>query len=130
MDKLYELATRVTGSFVPAAERHHNFFVNDIPADLQVYGNAEHIASVISGMLSVIVSQVSNSCIRLSAVLHGSVVVLEIEQAVTAASYMRSFEWQQVQQIASGIGGVLHISSGPLSSSKLSFSFPQSRLVA
>ena len=130
MSSLNQLAGRVTGSLLSAAVNNKNFFVNDIPSDLPVSYNKEWLATVLSGMLSVVVNHAQNACIRLSARKYGYIIVLEIQQVGKIANYTRDQGLQQVEQLAEKIGGCLHMTFRNAETKVLSFSYPNLPMIA
>jgi hypothetical protein len=130
MSNLNQLAGRITGSFLSAAVNNRNFFVNDIPADLPVSYNREWLATVLSGMLAVVVSHAHNACIRLSARKYGCIIVLEIQQVGKIANYTRDQGLQQVEQLAEKIGGCVHLTLRNTEMKVLSLSYPNLPMIA
>ena len=130
MNTLKQLASRITGNFLPLAVRNNNFFINDIPSDLAVDHNKEWVSSIISGLLSTIVAHAKDTCIRLSAKKYGYVMVLEIHEAGSVNGYAMACSLQQVQSLAQKIGGCLNISIPRPETTTIAFSFPNLPLAA
>lgn len=129
METLQHLAGRIAGTFLPAAVRHNNFFINDIPADLPVDHNHEWVASVIGGMLATVIDHARDTCIRLSARKYGYVMVLEVRESGSINGYAMACGLQEVQGLAEKIGGCLNISiTRP--ETTISFSFPNLPIAA
>ncbi len=129
MESLNRLAAKAIDSFLPAAVRSRSFFINDVPADLVTESDPEWISTMVSGLLSMVVNQVSRSCIRVTARQYSRITVFKISQE-GANSYLRNYEWRQLHAIAEKQGGTLYISSGPGNATMLSFSFPQEPVCA
>lgn len=75
---LNELAGHLLHSFLPAAARRHNLLVNDVPSDLYIDADRELAASVVSGLLLPIVNRATDSCIRISAKIFDSFILLNV----------------------------------------------------
>ncbi len=54
MENLNQMVNRLAGTHLSLAVRNHSFFVNEVPGDLSVEHNREWIASVISGLFSIV----------------------------------------------------------------------------
>lgn len=129
MYNLRQLAGTLTDSFLPAANRNRNFFVNAIAPEIEIAQNREWIASVISGMLSTVVGYSRDTCIRLTAKKMDSVVILEIQESGSINSYTMACALQKIQALAEKIGGSLHLSITKPQTTTVSFSFPNQILV-
>jgi|SRR5688572_10970710 len=124
MEPLHHLVDRLIPSFLPAALRNHNFFINDIPLDLPVEHNKEWVASIISGMIATAVSNTRDNCIRFSAKKYGYVLVLEIQESGRVNNFPINADLQQIQGMAEKIGGCLFINTQKEEKVIMSFSFP------
>jgi hypothetical protein len=123
MEPLHQLVDRLITSFSPAALRNHIFFVNEIPVNLQVEHNNECVASVISGMITSVISDSKENCIRFTAKKFGHVLVLELAENGAAQHHLNA-DLQQMQHLAEKIGGCLFINTQSPNKTLLSFSFP------
>lgn len=130
MENLQHLVTRLTGNHLAVAVNNHSFFVNNIPANLPVENNSQWIASVINRMLSIVTSNVRNTCIRLSARKHGHVTVLEIQESGTVNGFALASDLQHVNSLAEQIGGCLNISLPRSETTSIEFRFPDLPTVA
>lgn len=124
MEPLHKLVDSISTSFLPAADRNFNYFINEIPRDLVVEYNQEWVASVISGMISSAVGSAKNTCIRFCAKKYGYVVVLELREAGHRKNQPDRRQLQQMQDIAEKIGGCLYVGSQDEERIMMSFSFP------
>jgi hypothetical protein len=123
MNTLYQLAGRVTGSFLPA-EPNPYFFINDIPDDLPVEHNCELVASVISNLLTTVFVHTRNNNVRLSAKRYGYILVFEIHKTGHVNKETLNGNLMQLQMMAEKIGGCISITDHPLNGTIISFSFP------
>lgn len=121
MENLHQLVDRVIISFLPAAVRNHNFFINEVPAEMPVEHNNEWVASIISGMIAIAANSTSNNCIRFSAKKYGYVFVLEMQEfnTIPVNTYLR-----QLQRLAEKMGGCLFFTQQSKEKSIMSFIFP------
>ena len=124
MEPLHHLADRLVTSFLPAAIRNHNFFINEVPTGLPIEHNNEWVASVISGMIATAVSNTKDNCIRLTAKKYGYVFVFEIKSACKTNNHPLNADLQQMQRLAEKIGGCLLINTQNEEKTMMSFSFP------
>ena len=130
MNTLNQLTGRLASKYLPYAVNNHSFFVNDIPEDIPVDHNGEWVASVISGLLSTVVRHAKDTCIRFSAKKYGHVIVFEIQESGCISTYAMACGLQDVQSMASKIGGSLSISIQKPKNTTIAFSFPNMPLAA
>lgn len=121
MENLHQLVDRFIASFLPAAVRNHNIFINEVPAELPVEHNNEWVASIISGMITIAATNTTNNCILFSAKQYGHVIVLEMQEF---NKIPQNTELRQIQRLAEKIGGSLSITVQNPEKSIILFSFP------
>jgi glucose-6-phosphate-specific signal transduction histidine kinase len=129
MKNLNNLAGRLANNLLPLAVRNHSFFVNTIPSDLPAQ-NEEWLTNVINGLLTAIVCNARDTCIRLSAKKIGEAIVLEIKEAGCISTYSLACGLQEVQSLAEKIGGSLNISMHRQKATTIAFKFPMSSSAA
>jgi len=130
MDTLKKLTGGLIASFMPLATRNRSFFINNIPDQLIVEHNREWIASVISGLLKAVVNHARETCIQLSAKKQGETIILEIQESGCISTYAMACGLQDVQSMATKLGGTLSISIRKASSTMIAFSFPSLAVAA
>ncbi len=121
MENLHYLVDRLITSFLPAAVRNHNFFINEVPGEMPVEHNSEWVASIISGMIAIAANNTSNNCIRFSAKKYGYVFVLEMQEFNTIPV---NTDLRQLQRLAEKMGGCLFFTQQSKEKSIMSFIFP------
>ncbi len=124
MENLKQLVGRLSVNHLATAVHHRSFFINDIPADMQIDHNHQWIASVISGLLCTVAGHAKDTCIRLSARKHGHVIVLQVHESGKTNSYAMASELKQAYVLAEKIGGCLSVSVPVMDNTTISFSFP------
>jgi hypothetical protein len=75
---LNELSGRLIQSFLPVAVCRQNLLVNEVPADIYIDADRDLAASVLSGLIQPMITQTTNSCIRLSAKIFDNLVLLNV----------------------------------------------------
>lgn len=121
MENLHQLVDRLITSFLPAAVRNHNFFINEVPGEMPVEHNNEWVASIISGMIAITANNTSNNCIRFSAKKHDDVFVLEMQEFNTIPV---NTDLREIQRLAEKMGGCLFFTRQNKEKSIMSFIFP------
>ena len=121
MENLYLLVDRLITSFLPAAVRNHNIFINEVPSELPVEHNDEWVASIITGMITIATTNTTNNCISFSAKQYVHVIVLEMQEF---NKIPQNTDLRQVQRLAEKIGGSLCITVQNHEKSSMLFSFP------
>jgi hypothetical protein len=126
---LRQVANRLVNTFLPLAARNKNFFVNEIPENLSISNNPQLVASVLGGLISSVVSNTKNSCIRLSAKVYNHVILLHVKDC-SSQGHPEEHRLRQLQPIAEKIGGVVSITSQRMNITTFAFSFPNLPLAA
>jgi hypothetical protein len=127
---LDELANRMIKSFSSQAIRNRNVFINDIPDHLYIDTDEDIIASVLSGMLSSVVRNAKESCIRLSAKIYGNVILVHIKDYNSINYHPVENSLQDLQPMAEKIGGCVSVTSQRHNVATFAFSFPNLPLAA
>ena len=130
MNTLKKLTGGLISSFLPLATRNRSFFVNNIPDQLVIEYNREWISTVISGLLKAVVNHARETCIQLSARKQGETIVLEIQESGCISTYAMACGLQDVQSMATKLGGTLSISIRKSTSTMIAFSFPSLPMAA
>jgi hypothetical protein len=128
-DDLRHVADQLVSTFLPLAARNKSLFVNEIPENITIGNNPELVASVLGGLISSVVSNTRNSCIRLSAKVYSQVVLLHVKDC-SSYSHPVEHRLKQLQPIAEKIGGVVSITSQRMNMITFAFSFPNHPLAA
>jgi hypothetical protein len=121
---LQQLVGCLMTSFLPAAERNNNHFVNDIPDDVWIDADRELVASVLSGMIAAVVKNAKESCIRLSAKIYGNVILVHVKDYNSVNYYPVENGLQQLQPLAERVGGSVGVTSQRDNVTTFAFSFP------
>lgn len=127
---LQQLVGSLMQTFVPVASRHKNHFINDIPDDLYIDADRELVASVLSGMMSAVLKNAKDSCIRLSAKLYGNVVLVHIKDYNSFNYFPIENGLHQLQPLAEKVGGSVSVTSQRQNVTTLAFSFPNMPMAA
>ena len=100
-NKLNDVVDCLINSLMPKAYSNKNFFVNDIPDHFQLEKELPVITSVLGGLLSTVISNVKDSCIRLSAKLYGNIVLVDVKiqmasiLMLSGVSFSNCRRWQK-----------------------------------
>jgi hypothetical protein len=121
MENLYKLVDRLITSFLPAAVRNHNIFINEVPDDLPIEHNNEWVASIITGLIAIAAVNTSGNFIRFSAKKYEHLLVLEMQEFNKMPF---NGELRQLQILAEKIGGSLSVTIQNPDKRITSFSFP------
>ena len=128
-DDLRQVANQLVSTFLPLAARNKSLFVNEIPENITISNNPQLVASVLSGLISSVVSNTKNSCIRLSAKVYSQVILLQVKDS-SSHSHPAEHRLKQLPPIAEKIGGVVGVTSQRMNMTTFAFSFPNLPLAA
>ncbi|HKZ64772.1 MAG TPA: hypothetical protein VJ111_00380 [Chitinophagaceae bacterium] len=121
---LRELTDRLINPYIDKAGHNKSFFVNEIPDHLQLCTDTQMFASVLSGLLSAIVSYTRDSCIRMTAKVYGSVVLLKLKDSNSSDIYGIEAEVQKFKPLAEKIRGSVHVTNQRKKLTTITFGFP------
>jgi hypothetical protein len=127
---LRRMAGKLTESFRAIAERNQSYFVNDIPDQLYIDTDPELIASVVGGLLSAVVNNARESCIRMSAKIYGNVILLHIKDYNSIDYSNVGLNLSRLQPLAEKAGGAVSVTSQRQNVATYAFSFPNLPLAA
>lgn len=122
--ELHELTTQLVNTFIPRANSNNSFFVNEIPARLPLITSKEMIAFVLSGVLSAVATHSKGSCIRLSAKIYGSVVLMQVRDSTSSNTGAVENEVRKLQPIAEKMLGSVSVTSKRKNLTTITFGFP------
>jgi signal transduction histidine kinase len=122
--QLQRLVNKIVAEVAPATARHGSFIVNDIPTGMEITANTEEIATVLGQLFSTLARHASDSCIRITARNYSNVVLVQVRDRNSPASYTIAQDLQPAQQMAERLGGYLGVTSQRRHESTIVFSFP------
>jgi hypothetical protein len=127
---LRRMASQLTETFRSIAQRNQNYFVNDIPDELYIDTDPNLIATIFGHLLSAVVSNAKESCIRLSAKTYGNVILLHIKDYNSFDHGGVEDNLRQLQSLAEKAGGSVGITSHRQNVATFAFSFPNLPMAA
>ena len=120
---LRDLTDSLINTFVDKAGRSKSFFVNEIPHHLQLDTDPQMFASVFNGLIAAVVSYTSDSCIRMTAKVYGSVVLVKVKNSNSSNIYDIEAEVQKFKPIVESINGSVHVTSQHKKMTTITFGF-------
>lgn len=124
--RLYQLVEQLVRSSQPSIDKSQSCVVNDIPEDLCVTTDPEVLSTVINGMLSIAIIHARDSCIRISATISSDMVMLNLRDYNRFNSYSNAAGLQNIQSLATRLGGTLAVPAMRQGEKTIALSFPQS----
>lgn len=123
LTSLHQLVSGLVSLTIPRTVRNRSFFVNDVPAILPLFTNPDLVATVLSGLITIMATQASNTCIRISARENNKIITLELSDQHNGNMYTVANSLQPLQPLAGKIGGYLGICCQKKNSTTIIFSF-------
>jgi glucose-6-phosphate-specific signal transduction histidine kinase len=120
---LHLMINQLSVSAIPTATRNQSMIVNDIPAELQINADQHTLAAVIGRLLNVIVSHTQNCAIHVSAKPYTNVMLLHLKGQTKMNSPAFALSLNEIQELASHIGGTIGITSYRNEVTTIAFSF-------
>lgn len=123
VSKLNDVVDSLINSLMPKAFINKSYFINDIPDHFQLEKMSPVVTSVLGGLLSTVISNVKDSCIRLSAKLYGNVVLVHVKDSNGFSSHAIQGQLQQLQTLAERNRGTIGFTTHQHSITSLTFGF-------
>lgn len=120
---LRALVNRLSVSAIPAATSRRSFIINDIPAGLAVNADEQVVATVFGNLLTTLIANTKDCCIRISAKIYGKIALLSIKESHQPNGKSFGANIRQIQQLAASIGGTVSVSYHQRKTTTLIFSF-------
>jgi hypothetical protein len=120
---LYDLVSHIADSHSPAAQRNKSFIVNDVPEDISIANNKDLVASVLSGLVKVVILHSQNSRIRIMAKSYGNVILLHVKDDGCVNYDSISQNLSRMQSLAERLGGFVGFTSYRNRQTTIAFSF-------
>jgi len=123
INKLNDVVERLINTLLPRACSNKSFFVNDIPDHFRLEMESPAVTSVPGGILSAVISNVKDSCIRLSAKVYGNVVLVHVKNVNGFCPHAIQGQLQQLQALAEKNNGTIGFTSHQSTIISLTFGF-------
>ncbi|MDP4262967.1 MAG: hypothetical protein Q8941_10575 [Bacteroidota bacterium] len=120
---LHHLIGYATESLSTDAFRNKSAIINDVPGDLVVRADKELLASVLSGLMNLVIMHTENSRIRITAKLYGNVVLLHIKDDGCLNYDSISHKLARIESLAEKLGGFVGFTSYRNRLTTIAFSF-------
>lgn len=127
---LHNLVNNVTSSYSPAAQRNSSYIINDIPEEISIIPNEDLLASVLSGLMNIVLSHTQNSCIRITAKAYGNVVLMHVKDDGCVNYDSISQNLSGIQYMAEKLGGYVGFTSYRNKLTTIAFSLMNQRSIA
>ncbi|MBC7949347.1 MAG: HAMP domain-containing histidine kinase [Chitinophagaceae bacterium] len=120
---LHSLVSTISDSLQPATQRNKSFILNDVPEDIYMGVDEDMVASVLSGLLNIVISHSANSCIRITAKSYSDVVLLHVKDDGCVNYDSISQNLTRMQALAEKLGGFVGFTSYRNKLTTIAFSF-------
>ena len=120
---LHHLVDRLSESLKPAARRNKSLILNNVPEDMCSEIHVGMVASVLSGLMSIVILHTENSHIRISAKTFGNVVLVHVKDDGCLNYDSISHKLAEIQSQAEKIGGFVGFTSYRNKLTTIAFSF-------
>ena len=117
------LVGRLLSLFQPLAVKKRSLILNDIPPDMQVNADLVKLARIITSLLDSIFDKSANCCIRITARRYRSVVLFRLSHSNGTRRFTPDPHWQEVNRLASKLGGCVMDNDLRRSHATVTFSF-------
>lgn len=121
---LREITDHLISVFANKAGLKGSFFINDVPGDLPVHSDRQTVTSVLTGVLSALVLNSRDSCIRMSAKVYGQVVLLKVKDSNSSDIDGIETEISKFKPLAEKMRGSVHVTNYRKKLTTVTFGFP------
>jgi hypothetical protein len=121
---LHELADFLVSKFVRIAASNRSVFVNEIPTRLPLSADKQMLTSVLNGLFSAVITNATDSCIKLSAKRFGNSVLLQVEKSSGLKNSSFENEVRKLQPLAAKMRGSVEVTRHRKKLTTITFGFP------
>ena len=120
---LHHLIKNVTEGFAADAFRNRASIINDVPHDLGINTNKDLLASVLDGLMQLVITHTNNSRIRITAKIYGNVVLIHVKDDGCLSYDSISHKLSRIESLAEKLGGFVGFTSYRNKLTTIAFSF-------
>jgi hypothetical protein len=121
---LRDLVSHLTNSFICRTGSNNSFFINEIPAGMQLDTDTSVFASVFTGLLDAVFAYTKDSCIRMTAATYGNVIFLKIKDSNNPHIECMDTEMKKLKPVADMMHGSLNVTVQNKKFITITFGFP------
>ena len=121
---LRDLVSHLTNSFICRAGTNNSFFINEIPAAMQLETDTSVFASVFTGLLDAVFAYTKDSSIRMTAAGYGNVIFLKIKDSNNPHIECMDTEMKKLKPVADMMNGSLNVTIQNRKFTTITFGFP------
>lgn len=121
---LHELVDFLISKFKPEVASNKSLFINEIPAHLELMADKQLLSAILNGLFSVVTTYTKDSCIRLSAKTHGSMVSIQVKESVSLDRAVVENGVFKLQSLAEKLRGSIRVTSRWKRLTTITFGFP------
>ena len=120
---LHLMINQLSVSTMPSATRRGSYIMNEIPSEIYVRADSQKLATVLGTLLNTVISQSSDSCIRVSAKPFGDVMLVHIRDHHNLSGRRFNVCLGQAQKMAEIIGGTVTVNEYREAETTIALSF-------
>lgn len=104
---LHQVISRITEQSLPASIRKKSFIVNDVGAQFELEADENKVASLLNGVICLVVNNTDNGCIRISAKTIQNAVIISIRENGVSKNKAMAQEIDQLCTLAKRMGSYI-----------------------
>ncbi|MGZ8525328.1 MAG: hypothetical protein ACXWV1_12920 [Chitinophagaceae bacterium] len=121
---LQDLVSHLSNPFVCRAGNNNSFFINEIPAAMQLETDTSVFASVFTGLLDAVFAYTKDSSIRMTAAGYGNVIFLKIKDSNNPHIECMDTEMKKLKPVADMMNASLNVTIKNRKFMTITFGFP------
>jgi len=121
---LFQLVRIAADKSKLTAVQRNSFIINDVPRDFQIISDESILAAILNNLLSTVVSNTENSCIRIKATEYEDIISIYIRDNSSYSNYAVNANLEQAKILARKMNGSLTIRNMEEKFTTILLSFP------
>jgi len=121
---LFQLVRIAADKSKLTAVQRNSFIINDVPRDFQIISDESILAAILNNLLSTVVSNTENSCIKIKATEYEDIISIYIRDNSSYSNYAVNANLEQAKILARKMNGSLTIRNMEEKFTTILLSFP------
>ncbi len=127
---LQKMVNLAAGNLRLTAAERHSFIVNEVSAEFQIETNEIILTTLLNELLSAVVTNTKNSCIRIEAKEYDDVVFLTVKENSGNANGTVALNLEAIKILAMKMNGAITVSNTGNKINSILLSFPNFKVAA
>ncbi len=124
------MINQLSVSTLPSAIRRSNVVMNEVPTELYISTDRQKLATILAGLLHMVISHSNNNCIHITASTRGRLLLLSLKGASHLGGHVFYHKLGELRKLSKAIGGNVSVMDDVNNETTISFSLMNQYKVA